>query len=80
MSKRDKLIEKLKNSPNNATFAQIEKLLIQENFVLERVTGSHHVFKKSDLIFVVPVHKNKVKAVYVKRVIELIEEENNAHD
>jgi predicted RNA binding protein YcfA (HicA-like mRNA interferase family) len=80
MSKRDKLIERLKNSPNNATFAQIEKLLIQENFVLERVTGSHHVFKKSDLIFVVPVHKNKVKAVYVKRVIELIEEENNAHD
>jgi hypothetical protein len=44
MSKRDKLIERLKNSPNNATFAQIEKLLIQENFVLERVTGSHHVF------------------------------------
>ena len=30
--------------------------------------------RKEATIFVVPVHKNKVKAVYVKRVIEIIEE------
>lgn len=74
MSKRAKLLESLKQSPNNATFAQIRKLLEQENFTLERITGSHHVFKRETTIFVVPVHKNKVKAVYVKRVIEIIEE------
>lgn len=41
--------------------------------MLERVAGSHHVFKREATIFVVPVHKNKVKAVYVKRVVEIIE-------
>lgn len=74
MSKREKLLESLKRSPNNATFDQIRKLLEQENFTLERITGSHHVFRKGATIFIVPVHKNKVKAVYVKRVIEIIEE------
>lgn len=77
MSKREKLIEKIKNSPNNISFAQLEKLLLQENFILDRISGSHHVFKKEDLIFVLPVHKNKVKTVYVKRVIELIEGAEN---
>lgn len=73
MSKHGKLLESLKQSPHNATFARIRKLLEQENFTLERVTGSHHVFRRDATIFVVPVHKNKVKAVYVKRVIEIIE-------
>ena len=69
-----KLLESLKQSPNNVTFAQIRKLLEQEGFTLERITGSHHVFRKEATIFVLPVHKNKVKAVYVKRVVEIIED------
>jgi predicted RNA binding protein YcfA (HicA-like mRNA interferase family) len=74
MTKRVKLFDKLKNNPNDATFAQIEKLLIAEEFVLDRVSGSHHIFKRRNTIFVIPVHKNKVKGVYVCRVIEIIEE------
>jgi len=30
-------------------------------------------FRRDEIIFVIPVHNNKVKAVYVKRVIEIIE-------
>ena len=74
MSKRDKLLQKLKQSLNNVTFDQVRKLLEAEAFQLERITGSHHVFRKGEIIFVLPVHKNRVKAVYVKRVIEIIEE------
>ncbi len=77
MSKREKLLEKLKNSPNNATFDQVEKVLLNEGFALERISSSHHVFKRGAVTFVIPVHKNKVKAVYVKRVVEIIEELNN---
>lgn len=73
MSKREKLLEAIKQSPNNVTFADIRKLLEQEGFTLERIAGSHHIFKREATIFVVPVHKNKVKAVYVKRVVEIIE-------
>lgn len=74
MSKREKLRKRLKNNPNNATFSDIRKLLEQERFVLDRITGSHHIFTKDEITFVVPVHNNKVKAIYVKRVIELIEQ------
>ena len=75
MSKREKLFKQLLNNPHNATFAQVENLLLNEGFELDRVTGSHHVFKKKDITFVIPVHGKKVKAVYVKRALELIGEE-----
>jgi predicted RNA binding protein YcfA (HicA-like mRNA interferase family) len=69
-----KLLERLKNNPKGATFDEIRTLLLQEGFRLDRVTGSHHIFKKSGITFVIPVHQNRVKSVYVKRVIELVEE------
>ncbi|WP_035994640.1 type II toxin-antitoxin system HicA family toxin [Leptolyngbya sp. KIOST-1] len=63
MTKRDKLRERLKNNPANARFSDIRKLLEYEGFTLDRVTGSHHIFLKDDITFVVPVHNNKVKTV-----------------
>jgi predicted RNA binding protein YcfA (HicA-like mRNA interferase family) len=77
MGKREKLLGKLKNSPNNVTFDQVEKVLLNEGFALERISSSHHVFKKGEVTFVIPVHRNKVKAVYVKRVVEIIEDLND---
>lgn len=77
MSKREKLRERLKNNPKNATFSDIRNLLEQEGFVLDRITGSHHIFTKDEITFVIPVHNNKVKTIYVKRVIELIEQAGN---
>jgi predicted RNA binding protein YcfA (HicA-like mRNA interferase family) len=62
------------------TFDDIRTLLRREGFHLERVTGSHHIFEKSGTMFVIPVHANRVKSVYVKRVIELVEEVKGAED
>jgi len=73
MRKR-KLLERLKNSPAGVTFDDIRTLLFREGFRLDRVTGSHHIFKKSGVTFVIPVHANRVKSVYVKRVVELVEQ------
>lgn len=72
--RKNKLLERLKNNPRGATFDDIKTVLLRENFYLDRVTGSHHIFKKSGTIFVIPVHANRVKSVYVKRVIELVEQ------
>lgn len=77
MTKRKKLRERLSNNPNDVTFSDIRKLLEQEGFTLDRITGSHHVFEKGETTFVVPVHDGKVKSVYVKRVIQLIEQAEN---
>ncbi len=73
MGKREKIIERLTNSPQNATFADIRNLLEYEGFYLDRVTGSHHIFKYAETTFVIPVHNNKVKVIYVKKVLELID-------
>ena len=73
MGKREKLIDRLTNSPQNATFADVRSLLEYEGFYLDRVNGSHHVFKYAETSFVVPVHNNKVKVIYVRKVLELIE-------
>lgn len=73
MRKR-KLLERLSNSTTGATFAELKTVLLQEGFRLDRVSGSHHIFKKAHVTFVIPVHAKRVKSVYVKRVIELIEE------
>ena len=77
MSKKEKLLELLKNSPNNVTFGDIRKLLELEGFDLDRITGSHHIFKRNEIVLVIPVHNNLVKSVYVKRVVELIEGEQS---
>lgn len=74
MAKRTKLFERIKNNPNDVTFAQIEHLLLREGFLLERTAGSHHVFVRGNISFVIPKHGKRVKSVYVKRVIELLEE------
>jgi predicted RNA binding protein YcfA (HicA-like mRNA interferase family) len=73
MSKREKLRERLKNNPTDATFSDIRKLLEQEGFVLDRIAGSHHIFVRDEIILPIPVHNNKVKTVYTKRLIEIIE-------
>ena len=77
MGKKEKLLELLKNSPNNVTFGDIRKLLELEGFDLDRITGSHHIFKRDEIVLVIPVHNNRVKSVYVKRVVELIEGEQS---
>ena len=73
MDKREKLIARLTNSLQNATFSDIRNLLEYEGFYLDRVTGSHHIFKYAETTFVIPVHNNRVKAIYVQKVLELIE-------
>ena len=72
MGKREKIIARLINSPQNATFSDIRNLLEYEGFYLERVTGSHHIFKYAETTFVIPVHNNSIKAIYVRKVLELI--------
>lgn len=65
MSKREKLLDSIKNGPNNVTFSQIRKLLELSGFELDRVSGSHHVFRRNVTIIPIPVHNNRVKVVYV---------------
>ena len=72
--RKQKLLDRLTNNPKAATFDDLRALLFYEGFELERVTGSHHIFKRAGVRFVIPVHANRVKSVYVRRVIALIQQ------
>lgn len=78
MSRRDKLRQKLRNNPTQATMHEVETLLLRFGFTLARVSGSHHIYEyENDDIWrqiVVPLHGRKVKKVYVQKAIALIDE------
>ena len=73
MSKKNKLVNWIKNNPKDVRFNDLRNLLNDVGFELKRISGSHYVFSKENTIFVIPSHNNKVKEIYVKRVIDIIE-------
>jgi dTDP-4-amino-4,6-dideoxygalactose transaminase len=75
MSKREKLIEKLKNNPNNIKFETIQELLLFFGFKQRQPSSgsSHYTFILNSTIITIPKHK-PLKSVYVKRVIDILEE------
>jgi predicted RNA binding protein YcfA (HicA-like mRNA interferase family) len=77
VSKREKLRQKLRNQPSEATMQDVETLLYRFGFILARVRGSHHIFEYDDgesiLQIVVPVHGTKVKKIYVQRAVALLD-------
>jgi predicted RNA binding protein YcfA (HicA-like mRNA interferase family) len=48
MGRREKLIEKMRRTPGNIRFAEVETLLRQEGFVLFNARGSHRSYHRAD--------------------------------
>lgn len=48
MSRREKLIEKMRRTPGNIRFAEAESLLRYEGFVLFNKRGSHRTYHHAD--------------------------------
>ncbi len=78
MSKRERLRQKLRSLPADADMRDVQTLLERFGFKFVRTRGSHHIFeyddgkRSSQIVF--PLHGNKVKRVYIRRVIEIIDE------
>jgi predicted RNA binding protein YcfA (HicA-like mRNA interferase family) len=63
--------------PGDVRFAEVLRLVTDHGWVLVRIGGSHHIFRLPDgRIYVVPVHKGKVKYAYVREIQKLIDETN----
>ena len=73
MTRKIKQIDKIKANPKDVKFSDLVILLKEFGFDLKRIKGSHHVYNRDDVTFVVPVHKNRIKEIYVKRILSLIE-------
>jgi predicted RNA binding protein YcfA (HicA-like mRNA interferase family) len=78
MTKREKLRRKLRNPSADANMRDVQTLLGNFGFVLIRTRGSHHIFEYDDgerneqVVF--PVHGRKVKRVYIKDVVKILDE------
>ncbi len=76
MSRREKLIEKMRNLPRNIRFSEVDALLRYEGFVLFNKRGSHRTYHHADgrLITVVVPHgrRKTCSASDVKKVLEIL--------
>jgi len=59
-------------------FSDVRKILEKAGWSLTRISGSHHVFTKpGENPISIPVHRNKVKAVYVAKIEKICQSPPN---
>ncbi|MCE5266479.1 MAG: type II toxin-antitoxin system HicA family toxin [Planctomycetaceae bacterium] len=77
MTRRDKLLQKMRNSPTSVRFADVVSLLQQDGFVLFNRRGSHCTFHRADgrLLTIVRPHgtRNTCHPADVRRLLEALE-------
>jgi len=72
VSKRDKLLAKIKNNPKNVDFQVLKKLLEEEGYMGDNRGGSHWVFRKEGNESITIPYKRPIKIIYVKKVLEIL--------
>jgi len=61
--------------PSERRFADVRRQLENYGWKLVRIAGSHHMFEKPGRpLLVIPVHKNKVKPAYGKKIDQACQE------
>lgn len=78
MSKKDKIIKKIRENPSGVRFEEIESLLSRLGFRKRKGSSSHYVYIKEDAppIMVVKPHRGEkfTAVVDVKKILEYLEE------
>lgn len=77
MSRRDKLLSKIKNNPTNVKFEALQSLLFYFGFKERQPKSgsSHYTYTYNNYIITIPKHK-PVNKIYVKKVLEILSELN----
>lgn len=71
----EKIIEKMKTSPNSITPRELERVLKNRGFIQSHRTGSHITYKNisSNNRIVIPIH-NPIKSCYIDDTLKMIGE------
>lgn len=76
MSRKNKLLQKAMNNPNDLSFLDFVTLLKQLEWVFKRQTGSHQVWhSKQGYRLVIQNNNGKAKGYQVKQLIALLDKE-----
>jgi len=72
--KSKKLLEKVLKNPYEVRISEMSKLLEAFGFVLKRIEGSHHIYKHSNVPYLINIQnrKGKVKSYQVNQFISII--------
>lgn len=73
MSRFDKRLERMRRNPKNVRFEELDVLLRALGFE-GRQKGSHMTYTNGQQQITVPVHKPFIKPIYIKLVLEIIDE------
>jgi predicted RNA binding protein YcfA (HicA-like mRNA interferase family) len=61
--------------PSDVAFRDLRRLLEKHGWTLTRISGSHHVFTgPGGPIVTIPVHRGKVRHVYLRKVENAVRE------
>lgn len=76
--KKKKLLAKILSGSKNIKFDDMVPLVEAFGFKLDRVRGSHHIFKHPDIIGIVNIQnrKGKVPAYQIRQFLALVEDNN----
>lgn len=75
MSKYEKLVKDLENSPNDVKFEVLKKLFENVGYKATNNGSSHWQFRKEDKDTLTIQYKRPIKAIYVKKVLKVIKDE-----
>ena len=78
MTRFSKLKQKIeaRKTPRDITYDEIQKYLNHYNFYIERINGSHHIFKDiNERCITIPVHNGKIKSHYVNLIVKITKED-----
>lgn len=76
--KSEKILEIVLSGSRNVSFNDFVKLLNDFGFILDRISGSHHIFKHSNVKELLNIQNvgGKVKPYQMKQFLTLIENYN----
>ena len=74
MSRRAKLLAKIRNNTKCVRFEELDKLLEWYGFELKRVKGSHHSYVRGHHNLTVPRRTPHLRSYIVKQVLEMLDE------
>jgi predicted RNA binding protein YcfA (HicA-like mRNA interferase family) len=80
MVRLQKLYQRIVNNQKNIRFADLQTVLEAFGFVLDRIKGSHHIYKHPEiadaLLSLQPTKKGQAKPYQIKQFLRLVEEHN----
>ncbi len=76
--KKQKILQKILNNPNNVRFLEVKSVVEGFGFKLSRVSGSHHIFTHPETKEIVNLQNvnGQAKSYQVRQFLKLVERYN----